>query len=406
MARNMQLYQQIADVVRQEIRDGQYDTSLPSEKSLCDRFQVGSGTIKTALALLAREGIITRIPGKGTFVRDSTPASTLVMAENTPNATIGVVLPQMQSAMITHLLAAILAVSERENVQPLLALSHSDSQRESALIEEFIQRGAQGLLIWPCDGEQYNETLLRHHLDGYPVVLVDRWLPGIDIPCVRTDHAAGARKAMEFLSKAGHKRVAFLSVGSENPHYTQSIQERLSGYRQSCQQYQLEVSSDLEWVHSREEGESIAQHVDWIAQRFETVPDVTAVMAVETYDLECVRQFSQQYGRDIPDNLSVVGFDGGEITLDRARGVVSYFASKEWTWIDQHFSLMGDQAVQALINSIRNDTPADSIIIPCELKVGGSVGPPHRLFHEEDVSQGDTKGPPEGDTARLTSDAR
>ncbi|MCY0899206.1 MAG: GntR family transcriptional regulator [Firmicutes bacterium] len=376
MAREGRLYQKIADVIRQEIAAGDYDIQFPSEKELCERFQVGVGTIKTALALLTREGQIIRIPGKGTFVQNANLRAMLAESRDTEDGgLIGVILPKIQGPLFTHLLTAIIFTAERHNFRVILGISDGESTKESRVIQDLVERGARGLLIWPVDGEQYNETLLRYHFDGFPLVLVDRWLPGIDIPCVRTSHEMGAAQAMDELVRLGHQHIAFLSVGSENPAHTQSIQERLKGYQRACIEHGMPIDPKLIWIRPRRVAEDMAVHVNWIAEQWQANPHVTAALAVETYDLECIRQYAMASGRRIPDDLSVIGFDGGELVADRMAGIVSYFGSQDWTWIDQNAAQIGETATSALIETIQHGKNSEAVIIPTHLRRGHSTGP-------------------------------
>jgi len=67
-------YYQIVQVLRESIADiedveDQEKITLPSESELCEMFSVNRGTIRHALDLLEREGLIYREKGRGTFVR-------------------------------------------------------------------------------------------------------------------------------------------------------------------------------------------------------------------------------------------------------------------------------------------------------------------------------------------------
>ena len=64
-------YFQLADALRQQIKDtaasGQA-MSLPSENELADKHQISRATVRHALDLLEREGLIYKARGKGTFI--------------------------------------------------------------------------------------------------------------------------------------------------------------------------------------------------------------------------------------------------------------------------------------------------------------------------------------------------
>ncbi|RDI56019.1 GntR family transcriptional regulator [Nocardia mexicana] len=60
---------QVADVLRQQITAGRFvDGMLPDERSLGNQFGASRNAVREALALLVREGVITRRPGVGTTV--------------------------------------------------------------------------------------------------------------------------------------------------------------------------------------------------------------------------------------------------------------------------------------------------------------------------------------------------
>ncbi|MDI3328003.1 MAG: GntR family transcriptional regulator [Alicyclobacillaceae bacterium] len=64
------LYQQLKDALAAQIKSGvlKAEQRLPSEKELCTMYNISRITVRQALAELAREGLIYRSHGKGTFV--------------------------------------------------------------------------------------------------------------------------------------------------------------------------------------------------------------------------------------------------------------------------------------------------------------------------------------------------
>jgi GntR family transcriptional regulator len=66
------LYYQIAQILRSQINSQEYKPKdmLPTEDELIQTFGVSRTTVRQALQVLLNEGLIHRIPGKGTFVTD------------------------------------------------------------------------------------------------------------------------------------------------------------------------------------------------------------------------------------------------------------------------------------------------------------------------------------------------
>jgi GntR family transcriptional regulator len=65
------LYDQVYHTIVGQIRDGSLPpgSKLPTERAMCDLYQVSRITIRQALASLERDGYIRRRQGKGTFVQ-------------------------------------------------------------------------------------------------------------------------------------------------------------------------------------------------------------------------------------------------------------------------------------------------------------------------------------------------
>lgn len=73
-------HQQIADQLREEIADEHFEPGdkLPSEKRLCEYFDVSRITVRQALTALENEGLIFKKQGIGAFVSKEKPLQTLV----------------------------------------------------------------------------------------------------------------------------------------------------------------------------------------------------------------------------------------------------------------------------------------------------------------------------------------
>ncbi len=63
-------YQQVADALRDKIRDGTYppEARLPSRRELCAQFGVSDIVIGKAMMILRQEGLVQSLPGVGVFV--------------------------------------------------------------------------------------------------------------------------------------------------------------------------------------------------------------------------------------------------------------------------------------------------------------------------------------------------
>lgn len=64
------VYQQVADILRDQIKSGKIEPRrpVPSVRTLCETYGIARATAGKAIHLLADEGLIRRVPGKGWYV--------------------------------------------------------------------------------------------------------------------------------------------------------------------------------------------------------------------------------------------------------------------------------------------------------------------------------------------------
>lgn len=64
------LYQQLAAILREQIRSGELRprTPVPSITQLAGEYELANMTVRKAIRLLMDEGLVITVPGRGTFV--------------------------------------------------------------------------------------------------------------------------------------------------------------------------------------------------------------------------------------------------------------------------------------------------------------------------------------------------
>ncbi|MEV6034202.1 substrate-binding domain-containing protein [Nonomuraea sp. NPDC052116] len=287
------LYERIVDYLLDEVRRGALAPGdrVPSEMELAERFEVSRITSKKALELLREAGVVHRIRGKGSFVATDlpdldrlTPAARPAEGERVPGAIV-MIYPDASEAYGLELLCAVEERCAERGIPLVIKRTRGSQEEEEKAIESMVDSGlADGLIVFPVHGEYYNAGLLRTILDGHPLVLVDRYLAGIQVCAVHTDNAAAARALTERLLDQGHRHVAFASPPPEN---TSSIEERLEGFRAACaarglpldrQHHLTELSSTLPGAFTPE---NVRADIERIRAFQAREPQVTAFVVCE-----------------------------------------------------------------------------------------------------------------------------
>ncbi|MCD6224788.1 MAG: GntR family transcriptional regulator [Deltaproteobacteria bacterium] len=84
------LYFQLQQILRKKILSDKIapDEALPTESEICKDYSVSRTTVRQAFAALLNEGLITRIPGKGTFINQQNKHERIVHSFNTTGSFI------------------------------------------------------------------------------------------------------------------------------------------------------------------------------------------------------------------------------------------------------------------------------------------------------------------------------
>lgn len=203
---NNPLYQQVADLLRGEIEDrAQPGDKLDIEPELAKRFGVSLTTVKQALRILAGEGYVKRVQGKGTFVREPKPAGAKAVAILTPFTPMNHRVSCSNHDSIAHLLRRLRAHQIPFRIYPGVRAADSTEKMEYPLFWQDLEAGRVSGIIPQGGGStpEFDQRLLE---TGLPVV--GRGL-FIDYP-VSGDFAGAIEEAIRAMLQQGRKRLAFV----------------------------------------------------------------------------------------------------------------------------------------------------------------------------------------------------
>ncbi|PWW06517.1 GntR family transcriptional regulator [Paenibacillus cellulosilyticus] len=246
--KKLALYKQIQEDIMRKIKSGQLRPTdrIPSEQELMDEFKVSKITVKNALTLLADEGLIIRVQGKGTFV-----SANLVYNNDAPPVRsvsslplVGYIIPTMRTRVIQKLVDYTEQFLQEAGLSMVLSITRESSSIESNAIRTLTELGVQGLIVFPTEDEKYNESLLRLSLDKFPCVFIDRYLRNIETYTITSDNYGGAYKAVTHLLSKGHQRIALISPENSNS----AIEDRTLGFEKAYTDQGISIDKSL-WCH-------------------------------------------------------------------------------------------------------------------------------------------------------------
>lgn len=170
-------------------------------------------------------------------------------------------------------------------------------------------RGATAGLIILGGGDLSPEWVQVAADSAIPVVMLDHFVPGLDLPAVIADNLAGAHAITKHVLDLGHRRIGYI----RGPSKYWTLSERLAGFLLALQQagvWPTPVLMPPRVSHSVEKGYGEMQVL------LDLPEPPTAVVAVSDKAAVGAYRATQERGLSVPRDISIVGFD--DIDVGRA----------------------------------------------------------------------------------------
>ena len=150
-------------------------------------------------------------------------------------------------------------------------------------------------------GKAEMSLISEFRAQGIPVVLVNYFVPGLELPSVVADEAGGVRQAMEHLISRGHKRIAMLA-GRLNPYV---LSERYNAFVAIMKERELPLKpNDVKMCDPDvKSAEAAARELLSLA------PRPTAVLCANDVIAAGVCKAAHRLRLRLPEDLAVVGYD-------------------------------------------------------------------------------------------------
>jgi DNA-binding LacI/PurR family transcriptional regulator len=339
-------YIEIADNIRRDIANGsmQPGDRLPSFAEMRAEFGIGQGTLERVHRILEEDNLIVREPNRGIFV--ASPGRRL-------SGMVGICCRNDRGHNLSYenqLLEGVQDVVAQNGFELLLLNSEFDKSWEKV----------DGILHFY---HPHLKAILQQVPSGTPVVSL--LTPREGYNCVLASDRDGAQLATLHLLELGHRKIAMM--GSRE----QSFQERrYAGYAQALEEVGIEPQET--WSRpimsynpqTRYRGSAYETMRHWLQTDWQEL-GFTAIVALNDEMVIGIAQACSEAGLSIPDDLSVVGFDGAE--------------ASEWflprlTTIQVPFGEIGRRGAELLFEHIRNpQAPPTEINVPVTLRIGDTT---------------------------------
>jgi LacI family transcriptional regulator len=270
--------------------------------------------------------------------------------------TIGLLVQDISNHFFAAIARQIEDRAYKNGYKIIYSSTDNDTRKAKELIALFRDQHVDGYIIVPPLGIEADiEDLIA---DGFPVVLFDRYLPGVETDHVLVDNLFSTYNATRLLIDKGYEHIAFISYQSTQTQ----MEHRKQGYQKAIEESKLKPNI-LEVDFYKEEKLIIEEIRSFILNNKNT----DAVLFGNNYLGTCGLKVFRSSGIKIPDDIALISFDDLE---------VFELYTPEITAIAQPVETIAEEVITILLNRLNNvpkDDLKQQVTLATELKIRKST---------------------------------
>ncbi|WP_417840040.1 LacI family DNA-binding transcriptional regulator [Tritonibacter scottomollicae] len=284
--------------------------------------------------------------------------------QSSRSMTIGCLVPSLANPVFAEAVQGVQEALSKTGYQLLIASSNYDGESDCAAIATLLDKGVEGLVLTMVAPER-SAALDRVRARGIPLSLM--FHDPIDgLPTAHVDNFEAAREVARRFADLGHRRTAFLALRFSSSDRSRN---RYTGFCDACRACGLPDPALIEL------SEAEANTPELLATLLGKLDGLTAIFASNDFLAIAVQKAVRLRGKKVPQDLSVVGFDGIEI---------GRLLDVPLATIETAPDAIGRQAAQTLLDLIQGKDCAQQPPLPFNFRAGATLAPPRPEFRDDD----------------------
>jgi LacI family transcriptional regulator len=270
--------------------------------------------------------------------------------------TIGLIVADIANPFFGQLIRVIEDEATKNGYTVIFGSSDENLDKSLSLIETFLHRQVDGLIIVPSEGENGK---IGDLIDaGVPLVLMDRYFPEINACHVCLNNYQATLDATNHLIKNGSEHITLVAYKTSLIH----MKERIRGYIEamnSCGLNNLISVIEVPYLISKNDTQN------YIEKCINDTLNIDAIIfATNSLSLSGLYALNRMSVK-IPDELKIIGFDGNE-AFD--------FFYAPLTYVEQPLGEIGAESVRLLTGLIEGSKEVVRLDLNHTLNVRKSSG--------------------------------
>ena len=276
------------------------------------------------------------------------------------NSGIAIIVKGTRNMLFANMVESLQQLIKEKDYASLIYYIGEDDHEVEQALQVCRERQPLGILFLGSNLENFKERFAEVDI---PCVLVTNPAASLNfenLSSVCVDDTAAAETVIEHLFSLGHKRIGVL--GGEITH-SNPAKSRYEGCVAAFQKHEIpfDPENQFEAAYFTMEGGYEA-----MGNLLDKMPDLTAVFAMADVTALGAIRAAKDRGLRVPEDISIVGFDGIEI---------GQFMVPRLTTIRQPNEQLAARCVELLLQCIHEKTPAINEKVPFYFVEGESTAP-------------------------------
>ncbi len=264
------------------------------------------------------------------------------------------------SEFFTEIFPGIQDAANENGYAVSIFISNYDKNQEDRNINTILSNRLGGVIMASAVLDSNNIERLKAH--NIPLVIIEKFITDKEIPTISIKNLEVSKKAVCYLADLGHKNIGFLG----EPLEVGKVDSRFRGYKKALEDSGIPFNQELVFVDEKFRGEKFGSSYDYILANIERIKKCSALFITSDKVAITVIKALKNHGISVPEGMSIIGFDGLEI---------SRFINPALSTVVQPKYEMGYEAMKLLLKVI-NGQPHEDVELKAALLIGESTGKP------------------------------
>ena len=292
-------YEGIVRWIREQIEaeELQPGERIESEYQLCDRFGVSRQTVRHAIAVLEKEGMIEKRRGSGTYIKESG----IIGVRRKKTMQIAVMTTFVQEYIFSGIIQEIENKMSSAGYGIQISITNNSVEKERFILKSILdKKRVDGIIAEPTKSGLPNPNLdlYRHIMEqGIPVIFINSYY----------DDKMAGKMATEYLIQCGHREIAAIFKADDGQGH-----RRYAGYIEALMEADIRIKDErVVWIDTEDvRNRNMREESSWILRR---IQGCTACVCYNDEVASSLAATCLEQKIKVPDKMSIIGIDDSDL---------------------------------------------------------------------------------------------